>query len=329
MAHGVARGQGIPHGDSRGMAKGHGNALTTALGRAIGLVARAFGRGNGPGVAKGRGNGPGMAKGRGNGAAHGRGFAHASVGNPGHNALSTRSSHSQNTSHEEGSHSHDNGNFSSHSQLGHSLAEDPISKSTNADQASQVGDQAPDSVQTDPDQQADPAKAVNPNTIHSDPRDVLTLRVQLVSDLPANNAGELNPDTIHSGHDRFVVANLTSPKLQADRGETSDPDVVTSDLDIAMTRRLAPLLALKLDRSEFLPVSQYAEAGPGTIAEYADDTPATLLPDIEKYRVRKLQSIGDELNDDDEINAAAWKLVPFYAVALVLIFPLLLALKKL
>ena len=57
-------------------------------------------------------------------------------------------------------------------------------------------------------------------------------------------------------------------------------------------------------------------------------TPATLLPDIDKYRVRKLPSIGEELNDDDEANAA-WKLVPFYAVTVFFIFPLLLALKKL
>ena len=91
-----------------------------------------------------------------------------------------------------------------------------------------------------------------------------------------------------------------------------------------MTRRLAPPPRLKLDRSKFLPVSKRAEADPGII-----DTPAMLLPDIEKYRVRKLSSIGDELDDDEEINAAAWKLVPFYAVAVVLIFPLLLALKRL
>jgi len=210
------------------------------------------------------------------------------------------------------------------------LAEDPTSNSTNADQASQVGDQAPDSVQSDPDQQADPAKTLSPKTINSDPIDVLTLQVRLVSDLPANNAGELDPDTIHSGHDRLVIPNLTfSPELQADRGETSDPDALASDLDVTVTRRLAPLLGLNLDRSEFLPVSQHAEADPTTIAKYADDSPAMLLPDIEKYRSRKLPSIGDELDDDDEINAAAWKLVPFYAVALVLIFPLLLALKKL
>jgi len=85
---------------------------------------------------------------------------------------------------------------------------------------------------------------------------------------------------------------------------------------------------LPADRSGFLPVNQQAEADPGTIAQYADDTPATLLPDIEKYRVRNLPSIGDKLNDDDEANAA-WKLVPFYVVAVLLVFPLLLALKTL
>jgi hypothetical protein len=311
------------------MAKGHGNALTAALGRAIGLVAKAFGRGNGPGMAKGRGNGPGVTKGRGDGAARGRGVSHASVGNPGHHALSTRSSHSQNTSHKDGS--HDDGNFSSHSQLGHSLAADPTSNSTNADQASQIGDQPPDSVQSDPDQQANPGKTFSPKTIHSDPSDVLTLQVQLVSNLPAKNAEELSPDTIHSGHNRFLFPNLTfSPELQADRGEKSDSDAIASDRDATVTSRLAPLLGLNLDRSEFLPVSEHTDADSGTIAQYAEDTPATLLPDIEKYRVRKLQSIGDELDADDQINGAAWKLVPFYVVVVVLIFPLLLlVLKKL
>ena len=137
----------------------------------------------------------------------------------------------------------------------------------------------------------------------------------------------MNPDTIHSGHDGFVIGNPTSsPELQADRGETSDPNTIASDLDVSVTGRIAPILGLNLDRS--LPVSLHAEADPGTIAQDAYDTPATLLPDIEKYRVRNLPSIGDELNDDDEANAA-WKLVPFYVVAVLLVFPLLLALKTL
>ena len=95
-----------------------------------------------------------------------------------------------------------------------------------------------------------------------------------------------------------------------------------------MTKRIAPIFWLNLDRNEFLEVSQQTEADPGTFAQYADHTPATLLPDTEKYRSRKLPSIGNELDDDDEANAA-WKLVPFYVVAVLLIFPLLLALKKL
>jgi hypothetical protein len=47
----------------------------------------------------GGGNGEGMGHGGGNGAAHGSGFGfgHAAVGNPGHNALSTRSSHFRKT----------------------------------------------------------------------------------------------------------------------------------------------------------------------------------------------------------------------------------------
>jgi hypothetical protein len=95
MAHGAARGQGILNGrgNGPGMAKGHGNALASAFGHAISLVTSAFGRGNAPGKANSRGNS----------VARGRGFGHASVGNPGHNALSTRSSHSKNPSHKDGS----------------------------------------------------------------------------------------------------------------------------------------------------------------------------------------------------------------------------------
>ena len=80
--------------------------------------------------------------------------------------------------------------------MGHSLAADPTSNSTNADQASQIGDQAPDSVQSDPEQPADPGQTFNPKTIHSDSSDVLTLQVQFVPNLPAKNAEELSPNTI-------------------------------------------------------------------------------------------------------------------------------------
>jgi len=194
----------------------------------------------------------------------------------------------------------------------------------------QVGDQASESVQADPEQQADPAKALNPKPIHSDPSDVLTVGVQLVSDLPANNGGELKPDAIHSGQSGIVIENPTSSsELKADRGETSDPDtIVGSDLDAAVTKRIASILGLNFDRSEFLEVSQQTEAHPGTIAEYADDTPATFLPGIEKYRVRKFAPIGNELDDDGEAHAA-WELAPFYVVAVLLVFPLLVALKTL
>jgi hypothetical protein len=300
------------------MAKGHGNALTTALGRAIGLVARAFGRGNSPG----------MANSRGNGAAHGRGFgfSHASVGNPGHNALSARSSHSQNTSPKNGS--HDGGSSSSNSQLGHSLAQDQTVHSTNPDQAMQVGDRGPDSVQPGTDPEADPAKAFNPQTIHSDPSDVSTLGVQF-SQLPTNNGGGLIPDTIHSGLYGFVIGKLTSGlELQTDPSGTSDPDTIGSDIDITVTRGLASVPALNLDRSEFLQASEKFRPGWVTILQDTEDTPATLLPDIEKYRPRKVASVGNELNGPDEANAAR-KLVPFYVVAVLLVFPLLLALKTL
>ena len=72
---------------------------------------------NGPGIGHGRGNGLGVAHGRGHGMARGGGFGrgHAGVGNPGHNSFSTRSSHSQNTSHK--GETHDGRSFSNHHPL--------------------------------------------------------------------------------------------------------------------------------------------------------------------------------------------------------------------
>ena len=83
----------------------------------------------------GGGNGPGIG--------HGGGFGlgDAGVGNPGHNALSGRSSHSQNSSRRGGA--PDGRSFSNHTHAERSWAQDHVAHTTKADQPVQVNDQDP------------------------------------------------------------------------------------------------------------------------------------------------------------------------------------------
>jgi hypothetical protein len=94
--NGGARGGAVGPGGGKGVGVAHGpsNGLAPALGRAIGLVAKGLGRSNGQEISKGGSNVT----------THGRGFGfgQASIGNPGHHALSGQVSHSQNTSHRGG-----------------------------------------------------------------------------------------------------------------------------------------------------------------------------------------------------------------------------------
>jgi len=115
---------------------------------------------------------PGMAHGAGKGAARGVGFGfgHAGVGNRGHNALSTRSSHSQNTSHK--GETHDGRGFSSRSHSTHSLAQPHADHSKNADQVVQVDDRGAgkkkgfvDSLPPGRELQADRGKVLNPEKV--------------------------------------------------------------------------------------------------------------------------------------------------------------------
>jgi hypothetical protein len=215
--------------------------------------------------------------------------------------------------------------------LGHSLAQDHAAHPTNADPATQIGapgnDPVPHSpdLQPGPDLQVDPAKAPSPRTIYSDLNDFLTLQLQPDPDLPTDNAGESVPNTVHSGLDGIATGILASGlELQVYRGRTLNPDIIVSDFDDTVPRGLAPPLLLDSDRSRFLRASEQAEPDPGTIARDTHDTPAKVfLPGIEKYRSKKLQSVNDELDDDDE----AWK-VDFYAVAMLLAFPLAAGVKK-
>ena len=128
----------------------------------------------------GGGNGGGMGHGGGNDAGHGgSGFGHAGVGNPGHNALSTRSSHSQNTSHKGGN--HHGRSLSSHSRSMHSLAQHHTAHSSKAHQVVQADDTLPgkkkgfvDALPPGQELQADRGRALNPDTIHSDLDDIVT-----------------------------------------------------------------------------------------------------------------------------------------------------------
>jgi hypothetical protein len=170
---GYGRGNGMAPGVGNGLAHGRGNG--TAHGGGNGTA-----HGGGNGTAHGGGNG--TAHGAGNGMAHGGGFGfgHAGVGNPGHNTLTTRSSHSQNTSHKGGT--HDGRNFSNPPRSMHSLAQNYAAPSANADQVAQVDDRGPEeqkgfveSLPPAPELQADDrGRVLYFQAIHSDLDDIVT-----------------------------------------------------------------------------------------------------------------------------------------------------------
>src|SRR5271165_36127 len=263
MGHGGANAPGMAHGGSKGLGMGHGGA-----------------------------NAPGMAHGGGKGAARGGGFGfgHASVGNPGHNALSTRSSNSRSTSHKGGT--HDGRSFSSLSHSMHSLAQHPADHSKKADQVVQVDDRGAgkekgfvDSLPPGRELEADRGKALNPDTIHSDLDNIVTL------------------------------GPPPSLELQADRGMTLNLATVHSDLDDIATRGLTPGLELNFNRGKPLPASRLAKVAPGTIVPDTDETLATALPhrwDLGDDRAKVLPSTNPELEDDDD----GWRLVPYFGTVL-------------
>jgi DDE domain len=97
-------------------------------------------------------------------------------------------------------------------------------------------------------------------------------------ELQADRARALNPDTIHSDLDDIVTRGLPpGQELQADRARALNPDAIHSDLDDIVTRGLPPGLELNLDRGKSLPPGWEAKVGPGTIVPDTDDTPATAL----------------------------------------------------
>jgi hypothetical protein len=298
-----------------------------------------------------------MAQGAGKGAARGGGFGfgHANVGNPGHNALSTRSSHSQNTSHKGGT--HDGRSFSSHSHSTHSLAQHHADHSKKAEKVVQVDDRGAgkkkgfvddlppgqelqvdrgmtlnlEPIHSDLDDivtrglppgqelQADRGRTLNPETIHSDLDDIVTRGLNPGQELQADPGGALNSDTIRSDLDNIVTLGLPpGQELQADPGGTLNPETIHSDLDDIATRGLTPGIEPNFNRGKSLPASWPAKVGLWTIVPDTDDTPATTLPkrwELGDDRAKTLSSTNPELEDDDGANAG-WKLVPYFAAAL-------------
>jgi hypothetical protein len=205
-------------------------------------------------------NAPGMAQGAGKGAARGGGFGfgHANVGNPGHNALSTRSSHSQNTSHKGGT--HDGRSFSSHSHSTHSLAQHHADHSKKAEKVVQVDDRGAgkkkgfvDDLPPGQELQVDRGMTLNLEPIHSDLDDIVTRGLPPGQELQADRGRTLNPETIHSDLDDIVTRGLNpGQELQADRGKALNPDAIHSDLDDIVTLGLPPGRELQADRGKTL-----------------------------------------------------------------------------
>ena len=325
MGNGGGKGVGAAHGRSNGPA--------TMVGRVISQIMTALGRGKGPGTSNGRGNG--LADGR------GFGFGHAGVGNRGHNALSGRSSHSQNASHKGGT--PDGRSVSNHTHVEHSLAQDHVAHITKADQAVQDDDNGPGKTKASVDPpppnqelQADHSVTLNPDTIHADPDNVVAIGLQPNQGLRADRSVTLNPDTIHADPGSVVtigsrpnqepnveggetlnlatihlgLEDLVTPPLQSnqelqpDSGWVLDPKTIHSELDHTLARALSTGLALN------------RKSLPPPIVLNTDETPATKYSDrdlLYDISPRILDPTSSELEDDD---ATGWKLVPLYGVAL-------------
>jgi len=135
-------------------------------------------------------------------------------------------------------------------------------------------------------------------------------------ELEADRGKALNPDTIHSDLDEIVTLGLPpSQELKADRGMTLNLATVHSDLDDIATRGLTPGLELNFNRGKPLPASRLAKVAPGTIVPDTDETLATALPhrwDLGDDRAKVLPSTNPELEDDDD----GWRLVPYFGTVL-------------
>jgi hypothetical protein len=298
VGHGAKGGAaGIGGGKGLGVAHGLSNGLATAVGRAIGLVAKALGHNNSPQTSKG---GKGTTNGR------GFGFGQASIGHPGHNALSGRSSHSQNASHKGGT--PDGRSFSNHTQAEHSLAQDHVAHTPKADQAAQVDDQGSgkakgsvDSLPSNQEPQADRSVTLNPSLDND-----VAIGLQPNQELRAESSQTLNPGTIALGPGDFLTQLLQlSHDPQSDSSQVLNPGTIRSDPDEIKTT-----IYTELDDT----VTRVKHASMHRGVSDTDDTAVTKFPNLIGLQDWTALSTSPVLDDDDVIG---WRLVPFLGLVLV------------
>jgi hypothetical protein len=261
-----------------------------------------------------------MGQGGGKGAARGAGFGfgHMSVGNPGHNALSARSSHSQNNSHNAGPHGR---SLSSSSRSSRSLAQHHADhlqadrgKALNPDAShSTLDNPVTLGLPPSPDLQADPAVTLNAGTIHSELEDIATPGLPPSQDLQADPDGTFYPETIYSNLGDIAAPGISSDEaLQAGPGMTLNAGTMHSELNDVVTPGLRPGLEGSSNRGKPFPGSRPPKVTPETIVPDADQTLGTALPQrVEKYRSKRLPLSNSELDDD-----YGWTLIPYLGGAL-------------
>jgi hypothetical protein len=300
MGHGAKGGAvGIGGAKGVGVADGFSKGLATAVGRAIGLVAKALGHSNSPQTSKG-----------GKGTTHGRGFGfgYASIGHPGHNALSGRSSQSQNASHKGGT--PDGRSFSNHTHAEHSLAQDHVAHTSKADPAEQVNDQDPgkakgpvDSLPSNREPPADRSVTLNPSLDND-----VAVGPQPNQELRAESSHTLNPGTIALGPFLTQLPQL-SHDPQADSSQALNPGTIRSDPDEIIALQLH-MIHSELDDN----VMRVKRASMDLTVPDADDSPVAKFPNLIGLQDWTAVTTSPVLDDDDEIG---WRLVPFFGLVLV------------
>ena len=278
------------------------------------------GGGNGGGMGHGGANAATMGQGGGKGAARGAGFGfgHVSVGNPGHNALSTRSSHSQNNSLNATTHGRSLSissrssrslaqHHADHQQADRGKALNPDASHSTLDNPVTLG------LPPSPDLQADPAVMLNADTIHSELEDIAILGLPPSQDLQANPNGTFYPETIYSNLGDIAAPGISSDQaLQAGPGMTLNADTMHAELNDVVTPGLRPGLEVSSNRGKPFPGSRPPKVTPETMVPDADQTLATALPQpVEKYRSKRLPLSNNELDDD-----YGWTLIPYLGGAL-------------
>jgi hypothetical protein len=224
------------------------------------------------------------------------------------------------------------------------LAQDHVAHITKADQAVQDDDNGPgktkgfvDSLPPNQELQADRSVPLNPDTIHSDPDDVVALGPQPNQEPNLDRGRTLNLEMIQSDPEDFPTLGLQSgQELQADSGWVLNPVTFHLNLEDFASLRLQPDQELQDDGGRRLsPDTIHSELLHGTVARRpppiralnlarldamfleADDTPATTFSHreaIDDIGAKMLPPTSPKLDDDD---ATGWKLVPFYGLLLV------------